>query len=173
MTKLKCFKNFQLWKKRPKPTVEKETVTIREKLLSDGSTSSLYLDIRHNGKRSREFLKLYLLDGNSKVIKEKNRQTMEQAEAIRSDRLIEMQKGSYEVLQQFKSNTYFLPYYRKMCEERFRTDSQGNENWVKKTKFLSKVIVFIAFFAIFSRITSILHSKMQIFVLSRMDTSHR
>lgn len=41
----------------------KETVTIREKLLSDG-TSSLYLDIRHNGKRSREFLKHYLLQGN-------------------------------------------------------------------------------------------------------------
>lgn len=103
----------------------KETVTIREKLLSDG-TSSLYLDIRHSGKRSREFLKLYLLQGNSRTIKEQNRQTMAQAEAIHSERLIEMQKGSYEVLQQFKTNTYFLPYYRKMCEERFRTDSQGN-----------------------------------------------
>ena len=114
----------------------KETVTIREKLLSDG-TSSLYLDIRHNGKRSREFLKLYLLQGNSRTIKEQNRQTMAQAEAIRSERLIEMQKGSYEVLQQFKTNTYFLPYYRKMCEERFRTDSQGNwGNWRSCLRYL-------------------------------------
>lgn len=88
----------------------KETVTIREKVLSDG-TSSLYLDIRHNGKRSREFLKLYLLPGSSRAIKEQNRQTMTKAETIRSERLIEIQKGSYEVLQQYKTNTYFLPYY--------------------------------------------------------------
>ena len=38
----------------------------------------------------------------------------------------QLQKGSYEVLQQYKSNTYFFLYYKKLCEERFRTDSQGN-----------------------------------------------
>lgn len=114
----------------------KETVTIREKVLSDG-TSSLYLDIRHNGKRSREFLKLYLLPGSSRAIKEQNRQTMTKAETIRSERLIEIQKGSYEVLQQYKTNTYFLPYYRKMCKERFRTDSQGTwGNWRSCLRYL-------------------------------------
>ena len=37
----------------------KESVKIRQRKLSDGTTS-LYLDIMHNGKRTREFLKLYL-----------------------------------------------------------------------------------------------------------------
>ena len=37
----------------------KESVKIRQRKLSDGPTS-LYLDIMHNGKRTREFLKLYL-----------------------------------------------------------------------------------------------------------------
>lgn len=43
---------------------KKEAVKLRERLLEDG-TKSLYLDIQHNGKRSREFLKLYLLEGLS------------------------------------------------------------------------------------------------------------
>lgn len=117
-------------------TGRKETVIVRERVLSDG-TSSLYLDIRHNGKRSREFLKLYLLQGNTRAVKEQNRQTRAQAEAIRSQRQIELQKGSYEVLQQFKGNTYFFPYYKKLCQERFRDDSQGNwGNWRSCLRYL-------------------------------------
>lgn len=38
----------------------KEPVRIRTKKLADGS-ESLYLDIYQNGKRSYEFLKMYLL----------------------------------------------------------------------------------------------------------------
>ena len=114
----------------------KESVSVRERILSDG-TSSLYLDIRHNGKRSREFLKLYLLPGKSASIREQNRKTRADAEAIRADRQIQLQKGSYEVLQQYKSNTYFFPYYKKLCEERFRTDSQGNwGNWHSCLRYL-------------------------------------
>lgn len=114
----------------------KESVTLRERVLSDGS-SSLYLDIRHNGKRTREFLKLYLLPGNKTLVKEQNRRTMAQAEAIKAERIIELTKGSYEVLQAYKGNTYFLPYYRKMCEERFRDDSQGNwGNWRSCLRYL-------------------------------------
>lgn len=114
----------------------KESVTVRERQLADGS-SSLYLDIRHNGKRSREFLKLYLLPGSSKLVNEKNRQTKAQAEAIRAQRQIELQKRTYDVLKEYKGDTYFLPYYRKLCEERFRTDSQGNwGNWRSCLRYL-------------------------------------
>lgn len=55
-----------------------ESVKVRERHLSDG-TISLYLDILHNGKRSREFLKLYLFEGNSREIKERNKLTLAQA----------------------------------------------------------------------------------------------
>lgn len=107
----------------------KESVKLRQRKLSDG-TISLYLDIQHNGKRTREFLKLYLKEENSKFDKEHNRQIMAQAETIRSHRQIEVQSKQYEVLHEFKTNTYFLPYYREMCEERFRNDSRGNwGNW--------------------------------------------
>ena len=57
-------------KKEIESNGRKESVKIRERHLSDG-TISLYLDILHNGKRSREFLKLYLFEGNSREIKER------------------------------------------------------------------------------------------------------
>ena len=84
----------------------KESVKIRQRKLSDG-TISLYLDIQHNGKRTREFLKLYLKEEKSRADKEYNRQIMAQAETIRSQRQIEVQSKQYEVLHEFKMNTYF------------------------------------------------------------------
>lgn len=107
----------------------KESVTLRQRKLSDGG-ASLYLDIMHNGKRYRETLHLYLLDGNSKLVKDTNRQTMLQAETVRAQRLIDLQRGQYEELRQFKPQTLFLSYYRMMCEKRLKTDTQGNwGNW--------------------------------------------
>lgn len=107
----------------------KESVTLRQRKLSDGG-ASLYLDIMHNGKRYRETLHLYLLDGNSKLVKDTNRQTMLQAETVRAQRQIDLQRGQYEELRQFKPQTLFLSYYRMMCEKRLKTDTQGNwGNW--------------------------------------------
>lgn len=113
-----------------------ESVKVRERHLSNG-TISLYLDILHNGKRSREFLKLYLFEGNSREIKERNKLTLAQAEAVRAEKQIQLQSNQYEVLHEFKTNTYFLPYYRNMCEERFKTESRGNwGNWRSCLRYL-------------------------------------
>lgn len=87
----------------------KEPVTLRQRKLSDGG-ASLYLDIMHNGKRYRETLHLYLLDGNSKLVKDINRQTMLQAETVRAQRQIDLQRGQYEELRQFKPQPLFLSY---------------------------------------------------------------
>ena len=103
----------------------KESVTLRQRKLSDGG-ASLYLDIMHNGKRYRETLHLYLLDGNSKLVKDTNRQTMLQTETVRAQRQIDLQRGQYEELRQFKPQPPFLSYYRMICEKRLKTDTQGN-----------------------------------------------
>lgn len=114
----------------------KESVTLRQRKLSDGG-ASLYLDIMHNGKRYRETLHLYLLDGNSKLVKDTNRQTMLQAETVRAQRQIDLQRGQYEELRQFKPQTLFLSYYRMMCEKRLKTDTQGNwGNWRSCLRYL-------------------------------------
>lgn len=44
-----------------KTTTQKEPVKLREKKLANGNVS-LYLDIYRNGKRHKEYLKLYLID---------------------------------------------------------------------------------------------------------------
>ena len=52
-----------------KKTIEpKEPVKLREKVLANGSRS-LYLDIYRNGKRHKEYLKLYLFDAKNRTAK--------------------------------------------------------------------------------------------------------
>lgn len=74
---------------RPKNTKLKEPVRMRFKKLSDGS-KSIYLDIYVDGKRSYEYLKLYILPELNANIKEQNRTTMAAAEKIKSLRIIQL-----------------------------------------------------------------------------------
>ena len=67
----------------------KEPVKVRTKKLADGS-ESYYLDIYVDGRRSYEFLKLYLLPEINPMIKEQNRATKAAVEAIKSKRIIEL-----------------------------------------------------------------------------------
>ncbi len=113
-----------------KTSAQKEPVKLREKKLANGNVS-LYLDIYRKGKRHKEYLKLYLIDAHTPIEREQNRQTLATAQAIKSKRLIEMQNGEYSFTHQFKEDTPFLEYYRKLVEERHNNpDSNGNwGNW--------------------------------------------
>lgn len=87
-------------------TTQKEPVRLREKKLSNGNVS-LYLDICRNGRRHKEYLKLYLIDAKTPLEREQNRQTLATAQAVKSKRLIEIQNGEYTFTRQFKENTPF------------------------------------------------------------------
>ena len=52
-----------------KTTIQKEPVKLREKKLANGNVS-LYLDIYRNGKRQKEYLKLYLIDATTPLERE-------------------------------------------------------------------------------------------------------
>ncbi len=120
-----------------KTTNQKEPVKLREKKLSNGNIS-LFLDIYRNGKRHKEYLKLYLINATTPFEREQNRQTLATAQAIKSKRLIELQNGEYSFTRQFNENTPFLEYYRKMVEERRNNpDSKGNwGNWRSCLRYL-------------------------------------
>lgn len=109
---------------------QKEPVRLRERVLANGD-KSLYLDIIRNGKRCKEYLKLYLVNPKTALDRQQNKETLATAQAIRAKRQIELQNGEYSFTKQFKENTPFLQYYRNMCEERLHTpDSKGNwGNW--------------------------------------------
>ena len=67
----------------------KEPVRLREKELANG-VRSLYLDIYVNGKRSYEFLKLYLIPETNPQAKIQNENTMRAANTIKLNRILEI-----------------------------------------------------------------------------------
>lgn len=114
----------------------KEPVRIREKVLKDGNRS-LYLDIYRDGKRKYEFLKLYLIPEKTRADKERNKQTMQLANSIKAQRIVELQNGAFGFRSQYADGTLFFDYYRAMCEKRLGSDSQGNwGNWRSALKHL-------------------------------------
>ena len=75
----------------------KEPIRLRKRKMPTGNTS-LYLDIYINGRRTYEYLKMYLIPEKSKADREANRQTLQLAEAIKSKRIIELQNDVSEGL---------------------------------------------------------------------------
>lgn len=120
-------------------STSKEPIRLRTRKTPTGLTS-LYLDIYLNGKRSYEYLKLYLIPEKSREDKRKNTETMKLAEAIRAKRVVELQNGEFGFKSQFKEDTLFFDYYEAMCEKRFQTkDSKGNwGNWRSCLKHIEK-----------------------------------
>lgn len=75
-----------------KPAKVKEPIRLRMKELADGS-KSLYLDIYCNGKRSYEYLKMYIIPETDDNARKRNAATMTAANTIKSRRIIELTNG--------------------------------------------------------------------------------
>lgn len=67
---------------------DRSGITLRQRTLPSGRTT-LYLDIICNDKRKVESLKLFLIPETSRADKQKNKETMKLAEAIRAKRVVE------------------------------------------------------------------------------------
>ena len=116
----------------------KESIKLRKRKLPTGNTT-LYLDIYRNGKRDYEYLKLYLIPEKSRADKEKNRETLKLAEAIKAKRTVELQNHEYGFKNDYADETKFFDYYRAMCQSRLGNESRGNwGNWRSCLKHLEK-----------------------------------
>ena len=114
----------------------KESIKLRKRKLPTGNTT-LYLDIYRNGKREYEYLKLYLIPEKSRADKDKNRETLKLAEAIKAKRTVELQNHEYGFKNDYADETKFFDYYRMMCQSRLGTESKGNwGNWRSCLKHL-------------------------------------
>lgn len=69
------------------------TITIRTKLLKDGS-QSLYLDIYHKGRRTYKFLDLYLVPEASENAKQRNINTLRKANEFKAKAMLGMDDSS-------------------------------------------------------------------------------
>lgn len=103
---------------------------------NQGGQTSLYLDFTIKGKRTKEYLQLYLVEDNpTKKQKEENKKTLNLAEAIRSQRQIELQNGTYGFVSPATRKADFIKYFQELKEKRF--ESQGNyNNWDAVQKHL-------------------------------------
>jgi|SRR5574344_34700 integrase len=124
---------------RPKKTIKsKEPVRIRFKELTNGN-KSIYLDIYRDGKRTYEFLKLYIvpeLDPASKVLNEHN---LALANKVKADRIIELtnnEKGVTNTMlrSRMKLTDLFDIYEKYMVEN-------GKSSICHSLKSLKKAIV--------------------------------
>lgn len=107
----------------------KDPIRLRRRKLANGTTS-LYLDIYLNGKRTYEFLKMYLVPEQTRKDKEKNRDTLRLAEAVRAKRIVELRTGEYGFKKQTGEDVLFFDYYRALVEKRRGVESMGNwGNW--------------------------------------------
>lgn len=113
-------------------------VTLRQRI--KGKKISLYLDYYGKGKRTREYLKLYLYPEpeKGKLTKEQkdyNKQTLSLAETIHAKRQIEIQSGLYGLQDKTKLKASFLNYVKVLAER--RANSIGNYgNWKSALKHL-------------------------------------
>jgi len=96
----------------------KEPIRLRIKKLANGN-QSLYLDFYFEGKREYEFLKLYLVPETSAASKEANRETLKLANAIKAQKIVELQNNrhGFSILG-LKSKVNLVEYVEKIANKK-------------------------------------------------------
>ena len=106
-----------------KPKKVKEPIRLRTKDLSDGS-KSLYLDVYRNGKRTYEYLKMYLIPETDRNARRQNEITMAAANAIKSKRIIELTSGEAGIVNHV-DKVYLLDWMKTYKEYQEKRDKKG------------------------------------------------
>lgn len=104
---------------------ESSFVTLRTKSVAKGR-QSYYLDIYKDGKRSYEFLKLYLLPGTSQAVKIQNQNTEQAAKAIRNQRELEIIQGKGGIKRNDKGGKMLLLDWLKAYSQEAEKNGQSN-----------------------------------------------
>lgn len=117
---------------------DRSSITLRQRTLPSGRTT-LYLDIICNGRRKVESLKLFLVPETSRADKQKNKETLKLAEAIRAKRVVEVRNREFGFKSDYAEDTNFHDYYVAITEKRLGAESMGNwGNWRSCLKHLEK-----------------------------------
>lgn len=107
----------------------KEPIRLRRRVIKNGNTS-LYLDIYVNGRRSYEYLKLYLVPERNTKDKERNRETLQLAEAIKSKRIVDLQNGRFGFEDAQRLNISVIDYFQTVVDRLKLTGSPSYGNFL-------------------------------------------
>jgi integrase len=105
----------------------KEPITIRFKNLKTNGSKSIYLDCYRNGKRVREFLKAYIIPERTAADKEANAETMRLANAVKAQRIVELQNSAHGFSATAgRSRMNLIEYVQKYADKK-KEKAGGNE----------------------------------------------
>lgn len=108
------------------------SVILRKKKNATGTTS-LYLEIYHNGIRKYEFLKhLKLKKGTSPLIKEENRTSLETAKKIAISTANELEKSNYNLTSDIGKKTYCIAWFQSYVENYKLKDKRNMQGALNK-----------------------------------------
>ena len=115
------------------------SVTLRKKVNADKSTS-LYLDIYHNKRRHKEFLKdCKLYKATTAIDRKANKDTLTLAESIALKRAQELASQGYDVVASFKNDVDFIAYFDNYISKYTKKDKRNMEGACNKFKdFMAK-----------------------------------
>jgi len=107
-------------------TKVKEPIKLRVKKLANGN-QSLYLDFYYEGKREYDFLKLYLIPETSPANKEANKETWKLANAIKAQKIVEIQNNVHGFSNRSaKSKANLIEYVKEFADRKLKK-SGGNK----------------------------------------------
>lgn len=109
----------------------KEPIRLRMKDLSNGN-KSLYLDLYRAGKRSYEYLKMYLIPETDYNAKMQNQATLTAANAIKSKRIIEMINSEAGIKQEADTPKVYLLEWMETYMESQAKRGKKDRSQIKK-----------------------------------------
>lgn len=116
---------------------KKETVYLRQRPRRNG-TIALYLDICRDGKRTNEYLKLYLVPEHTRADKQKNKETLKIAEAMRAKKVVEIQSRDFGMDTAPKSETLFFDLVKRLIDRKEGTTKTSWQNFLSHLKIYEK-----------------------------------
>ena len=110
------------------------SIYLRKRKNSDGTTS-LILDINHNGQRSYEFLKeLKLCKPVTSIDRKENRERLELAERIKNKREQQLQGDEYDITPAFRKGIDFIKYFEAYIKKYNKKDKRLMDGCFNKFK---------------------------------------
>ena len=115
----------------------KEPVKLRRKPLAGGNIS-LYLDIYVNGKRDYRFLQLYLIPEVDAAARRQNKQTLELANAIKSQYIVDIQRGIHNFSPRRKQKASFLDFMAAAAQHKLDTNEPSGRVWLSALEHIKR-----------------------------------
>ena len=125
---------FVAQKKRATEMNANEPVKLRKRKTRTG-LYSLYLDTYNNGKRTYEYLRLYLVPEKTREDKRKNKETIQLAEAIRAKRVVEYHEGRYGFDKSEQDKALLFDYFEAQIEGQKRKTA---DSWICCLQYIKR-----------------------------------